>query len=85
MVHWVGEGSSIIICLARDRASFPYYQDRSTVYISYDYGDSYTNKNENFKLPSGNHAVIEKFFIHPKYNTHVSGAEHNYFYNLLIV
>lgn len=70
MVHWVGEGSSVIICLARDPARIP-GENPSAVFISYDYGDTYTNKTDFFKLPNGSYAVLEKFYNHPKYNTHV--------------
>lgn len=76
MVHWVGEGSDVIICLARDPARIVpgFVQDSpSAVFISYDYGDTYTNKTESFKLPNGSYSVLEKFYNHPKYNTHVSG------------
>lgn len=73
MVHWVGEGSNVIICLARDPAAvLPNQQmNPSSVYISYDYGDSYENKTESFKLENGSYSIVEKFYNHPKYNTHV--------------
>lgn len=77
MVHWVGEGSNVVICLSRDptppgllgmvQPSTP-----SSVFISYDYGDTYENKTDAFKLPNGSYAVLDKFYNHPKYNTHVS-------------
>jgi hypothetical protein len=74
MVHWVGEGSNVIICLARDPNSSPslVHVGPSAVYISYDYGDSYNNKTDLFKLSNGSYAILEKFYNHPKYNTHVS-------------
>lgn len=61
MVHWVGENSNVIICLARDG----YYS--SAVYISYDYGDSYVNKTDDFIIDRYNnvHASVDKFYIHP--------------------
>lgn len=77
MVHWVGEGSNVVICLSKDptppgllgmvQPSTP-----SSVFISYDYGDTYENKTELFKLPNGSYAILDKFYNHPKYNTHVS-------------
>lgn len=71
MVHWVGEGSNVIICLARDPAPFSFqHMNPSSVYISYDYGDTYLNKTDKFKLSSGEYATVEKFYNHPKYNTH---------------
>lgn len=75
MVHWVGEGSNVIICLARDPTPVVLGVNQakpSSVFISYDYGDSYENKTELFKLPNGSYSTLEKFYNHPKYNTHVS-------------
>ena len=83
MVHWVGEGSNVIICLARDPTPalipglMPANVGPSAVYISYDYGDTYNNKTELFKVsdgPPATYATLEKFYNHPKYNTHVSRA-----------
>ncbi|KAL0117855.1 hypothetical protein PUN28_008920 [Cardiocondyla obscurior] len=78
MVHWVGEGSNVIICLARDstpvlrytggRFSAPTHP--SAVYISYDYGDTFENKTEMFRVssePNAPYAVVDKFTNHPKY------------------
>jgi hypothetical protein len=76
MVHWAGEGSDVILCLARDspRLGVGVYNNPSSVYISYDYGDTFENKTEQFRLEGKGfrYAVLEKFFIHPKYNSHVS-------------
>ncbi|XP_041981642.1 sortilin-related receptor-like [Aricia agestis] len=71
MVHWVGEGSNVIICLARD--SSPRNKGAltpSALYISYDYGKNFTNKTESFRLgdePNSGYAQLDKFFNHPKY------------------
>lgn len=71
MVHWVGEGSNVIICLARD--SSPRNKgglSPSALFISYDYGKNFTNKTESFKLgdaPDSGYAQLDKFFNHPKY------------------
>ncbi|CAB3247192.1 unnamed protein product [Arctia plantaginis] len=71
MVHWVGEGSNIIICLARDSSprnkgiTLP-----SALFISYDYGKNFTNKTESFRLgdtPDSGYAHLDKFFNHRKY------------------
>ena len=73
IVHWVGEGSSIIICLARDskeatrRAKMP-----SAVYYSYDYGDTFENKTDLFKNPGGTFVLLDKFYIHIKSPSRVS-------------
>nr|XP_049700522.1 sortilin-related receptor isoform X1 [Helicoverpa armigera] len=71
MVHWVGEGSNVIICLARD--SSPRNKgvlSPSALFISYDYGKNFTNKTEEFRLgpgPDSGYAQLDKFFNHPKY------------------
>lgn len=86
MVHWVGEKSNVIICLARDSTPVVRSQEMrltrlvtpSTVYISYDYGDTFVNMNEHFKLdepteeaPIPAYAHLDKFYNHPKFNTYV--------------
>ncbi|KOB70678.1 Sortilin-related receptor, partial [Operophtera brumata] len=71
MVHWVGEGTNVIICLARD--SSPRNKgvvSPSTLFISYDYGKNFTNKTEKFRLgdaADSGYAQLDKFFNHPKY------------------
>lgn len=80
MVHWVGEGSNVIICLARDsaptaRSQTGKFSSPSAVYISYDYGDTFENKTDFFKIsghPNSPYAVVDKFTNHPKYYQHVS-------------
>lgn len=79
MVHWVGEKSSVIICLARDSASNSRIVSSGTtqpsaVYISYDYGDTFENKTESFKFESDSkiqYATLDKFYNHPKFNSYV--------------
>ncbi|RZC33374.1 Ldl recept a and/or fn3 domain containing protein [Asbolus verrucosus] len=67
MVHYAGEGSDVIIILAR----YPTPNSNpSAVYISYDYGDTFVNKTDHFKLSDGSFATLEKLLYHPKYNTH---------------
>ncbi|XP_046384186.1 sortilin-related receptor-like isoform X2 [Ischnura elegans] len=70
MVHWAGEGSDVFVCLARDPTigrGRP-----SSVFISYDYGTTLENKTHFFSLQdqSGGYATLDKFYNHPKYNTH---------------
>jgi hypothetical protein len=75
MVHWAGEGSDVILCLARDSPRLTTVSSRpSAVYISYDYGNSFENKTDDFRLEGEgfSYAFLEKFYIHPKYNSHVS-------------
>lgn len=74
MVHWVGNKSEVVICLARDPTpTIPEYQTvgPSSVYISYDYGTTYESKTKSFLLADGSVSTLEKFFIHPTYNTYV--------------
>ncbi|XP_046665505.1 sortilin-related receptor-like isoform X3 [Homalodisca vitripennis] len=74
MVHWAGEGSDVVICLAKD-SNTANFAKPSAVYISYNYGDSFDNKTEFFKFsqPDGKpvFASIDKFFTHPKFISHL--------------
>uniref|UniRef100_A0A2S2QL46 Sortilin-related receptor n=1 Tax=Sipha flava TaxID=143950 RepID=A0A2S2QL46_9HEMI len=66
MVHWVGDNSNVIICLVREGFF------SSAVYISYDYGDTYINKTEAFKINAVEnlYASIDKFYIHPTFKSY---------------
>lgn len=86
MVHWVGENSNVIICLARDGYA------SSAVYISYDYGDTYVNKTEEFKIDGSKnlYASIDKFYIHPIFKSYVKIFAHfittiKYFVECLLI
>lgn len=76
MVHWAGEGSDVVVCLARDtalRASDVIKP--SAVYISYNYGDSFINKTDSFSFQQNGktvYAAIDKFFTHSKFTNRVS-------------
>lgn len=69
MVHWVGVGSNVVICVARTSivsgAAIP-----SSVYISYDYGSTFVNKTDYFALDDKNtsYASLDRFTAHPKFN-----------------
>ena len=70
MVRWVGVGSDVIICLAKSpRSNIP-----SALYISYDYGDTFENKTDQFYINDGKkiYASLDKFYNHPTYINHVS-------------
>lgn len=100
MVHWLGEGSDVMICLARDpplgpnddpnttitapstselllrtvdiRISITLASRLSTVFISYDYGDTFQDKTEQFRLNKSNsmiNSTVDLFITHPKFNT----------------
>lgn len=75
----------MIICLARDSTPMARMQklrvalpiNPSAVYISYDYGQTFENKTELFKIsdePQAKYASLEKFYNHPKFNNIVSIA-----------
>ncbi|XP_066589021.1 sortilin-related receptor-like [Prorops nasuta] len=78
MVHWVGEGSKVIICLARDSTpivrqgnKFSAPTNPSAVYISYDYGDTFVDKTQYFKVSDEENAklaTLDKFLNHPMWN-----------------
>lgn len=70
IVHWVGERSNIIICLARDSKEIRRVKRPSSVYYSYNYGETFENKSDSFKIPNGTLLQLDKFYIHPKSNSH---------------
>ena len=79
MVHWAGEGSDVVVCLARDPITIK--GRPSSIYISYNYGTSFENKTDLFKLgvgPNDDYAVLDKFFNHPKFNSQVR-ITHRYY------
>uniref|UniRef100_T1H8D0 Sortilin-related receptor n=1 Tax=Rhodnius prolixus TaxID=13249 RepID=T1H8D0_RHOPR len=67
LVHWAGQGSNVLICLARN--SLPAVDSQpspSAVYISYDYGNTFINKTDSFKLDNKTYASVDKFFTYYK-------------------
>jgi hypothetical protein len=66
MVHWAGRGSAIVFCLARDQDINE--NSTSRVFISKDYGRTFTDISSRFVLPAGGIATINKFFHHPGNN-----------------
>ncbi|XP_051965527.1 sortilin-related receptor-like [Xyrauchen texanus] len=70
VVHWAGEKSDVIVALARDSigATDP---KTSSVYVSYDYGTTFTHISERFKLSGdkeGKKQVISQFYHSPADN-----------------
>ncbi|CAH1796241.1 unnamed protein product [Owenia fusiformis] len=81
IVHWAGEGSNVIIALAKD--FFTRSTSNSTVYISNDYGKSFnTVPNNKFRMAVSGHAIIEKFYNSPVRNSHYVFTDvlHNYIF-----
>ncbi|RUS78212.1 hypothetical protein EGW08_014026, partial [Elysia chlorotica] len=67
IVHWAGEGSDVIIALAKNSSE----EDRSDLYVSYDYGANFTDVNSMMTVsPGGAQAVINKYYTVNKLNTH---------------
>lgn len=76
IVHWLGEGTSVMICLAReppaDNDAKPSPPQPSRIFISKDCGDTFDDQTEMFSLNVSGKVVnstVEQFFTHPKFNT----------------
>eukprot|EP00095_Tigriopus_kingsejongensis_P005304 maker-scaffold337_size202799-snap-gene-0.21 protein:Tk05304 transcript:maker-scaffold337_size202799-snap-gene-0.21-mRNA-1 annotation:"sortilin-related receptor" len=68
MVHWAGQGSSIMFCLARDQEMKA--GATSKVFYSTDYGFTFSDISEEFKLEDGQLATLARFYYHPMSNCH---------------
>ncbi|TRY76952.1 hypothetical protein TCAL_09210 [Tigriopus californicus] len=68
MVHWAGQGSNIMFCLARDQEMKP--GATSKVFYSTDYGTSFQDISSKFQLKDGELATVSKFYHHPMSNCH---------------
>ncbi len=78
MVHWAGQGSGVLFLLARDQEMKP--GASSKTFLSKDYGKSFTDVSDRFKLESDNNgdasnAIIAKFYHHPKSFCHYVFAD----------
>uniref|UniRef100_A0A665VUR0 Sortilin-related receptor n=1 Tax=Echeneis naucrates TaxID=173247 RepID=A0A665VUR0_ECHNA len=72
VVHWAGEKSNVIVALARDSAGATGPRT-SSVYVSYDYGTTFTLVSEKFQLlgpkfKEGSKQVISQFYHSPADN-----------------
>uniref|UniRef100_A0A671K1R9 Sortilin-related receptor n=1 Tax=Sinocyclocheilus anshuiensis TaxID=1608454 RepID=A0A671K1R9_9TELE len=85
VVHWAGEKSNVIVALARDSvgATDP---KSSSVYVSYDYGTTFTQVSEKFQLSGdqeGKKQVISQFYHSPADNKRYlfTDATNSYLWN----
>lgn len=80
MVHWLGEGTDVMICLARETPLTPaeestmksYTPVSSSIYISYDYGDTFIDKSAMFPVELNGtivNSTVDQFMTHPKFHT----------------
>lgn len=79
MVHWLGEGTNVMICLAREPPLGPLEDAKampppapSSVYFSYDYGDTFQDKTLAFNISIDGkefNSTLDQFMTHPNYNT----------------
>lgn len=79
MVHWLGEGTNVMICLAREPPLGPLEDPKSmpppspsSVYFSYDYGDTFQDKTLAFNVSingTEHNSTLDQFMTHPNYNT----------------
>ncbi|XP_026686698.1 sortilin-related receptor [Diaphorina citri] len=74
MVNWAGAKSSVIICLAREGPSSKDQEPQpSALYFSYDYGNTFVNKTDLFKVNVDGKSIqsaVEKFYYHPMFSTY---------------
>ncbi|GFO29807.1 sortilin-related receptor [Plakobranchus ocellatus] len=66
IVHWAGEGSDVILALAKNSSE----TDKSSVYVSYDYGKNFTDFSSKLVESNGNQAIINKYFTVNKFNSY---------------
>lgn len=79
MVHWLGEGTNVMLCLAREPPPGPNEDVKtaaipSSVYISYNNGDTFDDKTYMFQINDTEtgkliNSTLDQFSTHPTYNT----------------
>lgn len=79
MVHWLGEGTNVMLCLAREPPPSPSEDVKSSnnpsaVYISYNNGDTFEDKTYLFQINDTKtgkmfNSSLDQFSTHPTYNT----------------
>ncbi|XP_019620636.1 PREDICTED: sortilin-related receptor-like isoform X1 [Branchiostoma belcheri] len=64
VIHWAGEGSDLIVALAREPHATA--QSTSNVYISRDYGKTFTEKQQQYmRLENNSASIIDNFYHSP--------------------
>lgn len=83
MVHWLGEGTNVMLCLAREPPPGPTEEVKTTavpssVYISYNNGDTFDDKTYMFQLRDADNktvnSTLDQFSTNPTYNSVSSRA-----------
>lgn len=80
MVHWLGEGTNVMLCLAREPPPGPNEDVKtaptipSSVYISYNNGNTFDDKTYLFQINDTTtgkliNSSLDQFSTHPTYNT----------------
>ena len=78
MVHWLGEGTNVMLCLAREPPLSPTDDPKTTpaqpssVYISYDNGDHFEDQSAKFAVQINGtltNSTLDQFITHSNFNT----------------
>ena len=70
MIDWAGEGSKVVVCVIRDAEIDK--SSNSTIFISYNYGKTFTNKTKQFITDEIQYPNIFKFYKNEKFTSRVS-------------
>lgn len=80
MVHWLGAGTNVMLCLAREPPPGPHEDAKtlptvpSSVYISYNNGNTFDDKTYLFQINDTTtgkliNSTLDQFSTHTTYNT----------------
>lgn len=77
MVHWLGDGTNVMICLAREPPNGPMDESPalskpSSVYISYDHGETILDKTLLFTVllnGTETNSTLDQFVTNQNFNT----------------
>ncbi|OWF38955.1 sortilin-related receptor-like isoform X2 [Mizuhopecten yessoensis] len=68
IVHWAGVGSDVILALSKESRPFNDSTGSSNLFISYNYGESFTNVESKLRLPSGKKPIIDHYYNSKVFN-----------------